>query len=178
MAARRAASALSIAAVSTDQLPRCGMLNRRKVSNGQPVGNGTGFKLCALRAQKGIGGLQRGDLRLNVGHLAGYQHRALRTIDRIAPLGRKDVADLGERKTAALGTLNKGQINNGLVAVAAVVVGLAMGHDKPELLVIALCMAADFTPALQLSNIHSKNSLTVEYALHLSLRRSFKQGFR
>ena len=150
----------------------------RKMNDGLPERNGAGLKLHTLCFQKNIRGLQGGDLRLNFGHLAGDQGRALRAIDRITPLGSKNVANLGERKAHALGVLNEGQVNNGLIAVAAIVVGLSMGHDKPELFVIAQCMAANSTPALQLSNVHSKNSLTVEQALHLSLRPSSKQGFR
>ncbi len=68
----------------------------RQVRNSLSVGNGTGFKLCTLRFQKNIRGVQGGDLRLNFGHLAGDQGRALSAIDRITPLGREDVADLSE----------------------------------------------------------------------------------
>lgn len=51
-------------------------------------------------------------------------------------------------------------------------------HDKPELFVIAQCMPTDATAALQLSNVHTKNSLTVERTLHLSLHPLSKPGIR
>lgn len=114
----------------------------------EAVGNGTGFKLRMLRIQKDISGLQRGDLRLDFGHLAGDQIRALCAIDLVASLGSKDLSNLGEGKTAALGALNKGQINNRLIAVAAVIVGLSLRHDKPELFVITQRMPTNATAAL------------------------------
>ncbi len=118
-----------------------------KWASNKAVGNGTGFKLRMLRVQQDISGLQRGDLRLNFGHLAGDQVRALRAIDLVAPLGSKDLSNLSEGKTAALGALNKGQINNRLIAVAAVIVGLSLCHDKPELFVITQRMPTNATAA-------------------------------
>lgn len=73
-----------------DDLPRVAGNQR------QPLGNGTGFKLGTLGVEKGIRGLQGGDLRLNLGHLAGNQGCALGAIDRVTAPGRQDVPDLGE----------------------------------------------------------------------------------
>lgn len=127
-----------------------------RVRNSQSLGYGTGFKLHTLCIEKTIRGLQSADLRLNFSHLAGDQGSALCAIDGITPFGGEDFADCREGKTHALGILNKTQIDNRLIAVAAVVVGLPLGHDKPEFFVIAQCMAANSTSALQLSNVHSK----------------------
>jgi hypothetical protein len=51
-----------------------------------------------LRAQQDISSLQRGDLRLNFGHLAGDQGCALRAIDLVASLGCKYFSNLSEGK--------------------------------------------------------------------------------
>lgn len=109
----------------------------KRLSNSLPEGNGAGFKLRTLPVQKNIRGLQVGDLRLDFGHLACGQGCALRAIDRIAPLRREDIPDLSEWKTHVAGTLNELQIGNGLIAVGALVVGLPMWRDKPELFLIA-----------------------------------------
>lgn len=116
---------------------------------GQSEGDGTGLKLRPLGIEKNIGGLQTRYLGLNFGHLASDQGRALRAIDGITALGRKNLADGRKGKTHILGILNERQIIHGLIAVAAVVVSLSPGRDKPELFVIAQLTHPDISRALQ-----------------------------